>query len=976
MTESAPYRNCDYCRNDIPTGNIGIHEATCIRHHVKCLECGEFVSKSGREEHEHLYHTVQRCEKCGMSYKPINKDSHDSICQFSKVTCSFCDSHVIRKDFREHREACGARTERCENCAKYVMLKDTTTHICGHIPLEDFTTQIGTIASSGPIDNVEEMVRRQQEIGFSNLSYISNPVATHITPRQEYIPPRKIVPPTDRGIVEPQYQRDTHVSRQRAMPLERKPTPPHVPYHPQQRDTQPQKQSALPLERKQTPKNVPFEPQKPRALPLERKPTPQNVSIQSQQTATRLQRQLPVPLERKPLRKIETQPPAHQWELSHQRSLSKEPRQTNPFREPPREPMPPFNIFPPPPPPSSDTIITPQTRSFVSLSSLEDRLPKDEDSEEVPIDLEPNPSAPCEFCGNQVPLSALEGHQVNCKHRIYQFETETKYCSSCKEMIWEHNWEEHSRMCLARTDRGIFDQSIGSHQTSRNQPEHKPEVTPLHSSSLIPCEFCDIMFDFSEIKVHQNKCPNRIGSDFRGAEIPIQCGICEQYFEEHEVVEHRKGCVTQRHQQPHSTAKTFDSKSEKKKSEFCDREVSSLESHFDICYEKPRKCKYCLEPVTRSEISDHENTCSYHHFDSRPNTDLPFSTPATKFEKKKSDPITNKCPFCNFPYPSINMENHKNNCAKNPKFRYKSPPPNRTSPEVNLSKSLGPQSPVSPGMAPKFQYDTNPFRSESNSRKFPSTERTMDILNSPGFPSNDLSKYRIYSNRDPSPRQQTTSKQQQFVSPYTKAPSPTSLFRGTNEKRIAFSDIKDSKSEPKFVPITDNYMPQNHEFKCELKPLIPQGTRSNLKKPPQKPSQLNFFEKQPTIGKPLLTPTQDTKFMIFEPSTELKTRYTDTNASDRPQATTRKQSTGQYKYPRHNSPVTNEKYPDSFYTDKKEIKYPPGAGNSRDSYPRTSSQNPTETIVDPPDHVTHRRPSNYTFDDRYKVTKNQIHNKY
>ena len=124
MSDTTQFKVCAVCKNEIPINNFGLHEATCLRHHYQCKTCFEFIAKSGREDHDHLYHSMEKCEKCGTKFKPIDKEDHFSVCPNALLKCEFCDSDFIRSKFKEHKSACGARTERCENCDKYVMLRD------------------------------------------------------------------------------------------------------------------------------------------------------------------------------------------------------------------------------------------------------------------------------------------------------------------------------------------------------------------------------------------------------------------------------------------------------------------------------------------------------------------------------------------------------------------------------------------------------------------------------------------------------------------------------------------------------------------------------------------------------------------------------------------------------------------------------------------------------------------------------------
>ncbi len=53
------------------------------------------------------------------------------------MECKYCELHVKRKDFHEHVDGCGSRTDPCELCNQRVMLKDTEEHKCGDTKSEE-----------------------------------------------------------------------------------------------------------------------------------------------------------------------------------------------------------------------------------------------------------------------------------------------------------------------------------------------------------------------------------------------------------------------------------------------------------------------------------------------------------------------------------------------------------------------------------------------------------------------------------------------------------------------------------------------------------------------------------------------------------------------------------------------------------------------------------------------------------------------
>ena len=46
------------------------------------------------------------------------------------MQCNFCELSLKAMELNEHEKACGSRTEKCEKCNKFVMIRDAETHDC------------------------------------------------------------------------------------------------------------------------------------------------------------------------------------------------------------------------------------------------------------------------------------------------------------------------------------------------------------------------------------------------------------------------------------------------------------------------------------------------------------------------------------------------------------------------------------------------------------------------------------------------------------------------------------------------------------------------------------------------------------------------------------------------------------------------------------------------------------------------------
>ena len=564
MSDTTQFKVCAVCKNEIPINNFGLHEATCLRHHYQCKTCFEFIAKSGREDHDHLYHSMEKCEKCGTKFKPIDKEDHFSVCPNALLKCEFCDSDFIRSKFKEHKSACGARTERCENCDKYVMLRDMDCHVCNLAP-QDFAVPVGTIIGSSSRPEVEITSRRRVQLSDYDV----------------LPPPEQFFTPTDGTGSESQQRIQSLFS---------------------EKNLSEPKQTGNTRERNSY------------------RDTIENTSDT-----------FPIRTSAKPL-------------VDGYRRLA----------EPKRQPMPAFDtsVF------SAEPI---SSETFVPLSPLEDRLPLSSR-----VEYEPDPSGPCEFCGNQVPLSALEGHQQSCRHRNYDDRTETKFCVNCRTSVLEMEFMEHSRTCLPRNRNLLFDRSVGPQQT--RELKLKPDK-PESTSDLIPCQFCRKTFEFSEISSHQDNCNDFISPYQPFGEIGMkECCHCKEKFDTIELYTHQIDCLSEQQQiQQHLREikqQQQDNLVEKSNCEFCDEEfrIEKLSQHSKICSENPENhCKHCLR---YHSDPDHEKICSYRHFNSKdvhiPETKLPFASIKSDTIFENSGTINNKCPYCTYPFPALQLEDHKN----------------------------------------------------------------------------------------------------------------------------------------------------------------------------------------------------------------------------------------------------------------------------------------------------------------------------
>merc|ERR1719445_934203 len=68
---------------------------------------------------------------CGRMIEAGKLDAHKANeCPKRTTLCKWCATHVEMGSLAEHEDYCGSRTEKCEKCGEFIMLKNFETHTC------------------------------------------------------------------------------------------------------------------------------------------------------------------------------------------------------------------------------------------------------------------------------------------------------------------------------------------------------------------------------------------------------------------------------------------------------------------------------------------------------------------------------------------------------------------------------------------------------------------------------------------------------------------------------------------------------------------------------------------------------------------------------------------------------------------------------------------------------------------------------
>ncbi|KAI5634193.1 hypothetical protein NE865_13063 [Phthorimaea operculella] len=121
---------CPNCKREIPASNFTIHTVHCARNIKVCPVCKEPVPQGDLEEHHEKLHKLMPCKQCGE--KVCGTDLEDHIrdsCGHTIKSCRYCELELPRREIPGHESYCGVRTEQCEECGEWVMIKYRQLHL-------------------------------------------------------------------------------------------------------------------------------------------------------------------------------------------------------------------------------------------------------------------------------------------------------------------------------------------------------------------------------------------------------------------------------------------------------------------------------------------------------------------------------------------------------------------------------------------------------------------------------------------------------------------------------------------------------------------------------------------------------------------------------------------------------------------------------------------------------------------------------
>lgn len=119
---------CSNCKRDINVASFLMHEAFCLKNVRPCEICKMPIDQKLKDQHFEEIHTKQMCE-CGLEFEKSLIENHKkNECLKRQINCKFCDIPLYFDKLEEHLNKCGTRTELCNECKRYIQIKDQEEH--------------------------------------------------------------------------------------------------------------------------------------------------------------------------------------------------------------------------------------------------------------------------------------------------------------------------------------------------------------------------------------------------------------------------------------------------------------------------------------------------------------------------------------------------------------------------------------------------------------------------------------------------------------------------------------------------------------------------------------------------------------------------------------------------------------------------------------------------------------------------------
>ena len=93
-----------------------------------------------------------------------------NACSKRTTLCKWCATHVEMGNLAEHEDYCGSRTEKCDKCEEFIMLKNFEGHACQPPWEKKLAERSGELQVSGREPEGGMMERQLQLVSVPILS--------------------------------------------------------------------------------------------------------------------------------------------------------------------------------------------------------------------------------------------------------------------------------------------------------------------------------------------------------------------------------------------------------------------------------------------------------------------------------------------------------------------------------------------------------------------------------------------------------------------------------------------------------------------------------------------------------------------------------------------------------------------------------------------------------------------------------------
>ena len=120
---------CENCNRRVPSENYEMHLVHCKRNLKLCSLCGEAIQRSKEREHFEENHAEINCVQCGQKTTRSEEGNHLAYeCGKRPITCHYWELRLPRERMTELQEFYATRTELCQKCSRYILVRDFMDH--------------------------------------------------------------------------------------------------------------------------------------------------------------------------------------------------------------------------------------------------------------------------------------------------------------------------------------------------------------------------------------------------------------------------------------------------------------------------------------------------------------------------------------------------------------------------------------------------------------------------------------------------------------------------------------------------------------------------------------------------------------------------------------------------------------------------------------------------------------------------------